>query len=140
MKGYLRVLLRLNIVCLVLIFSLTGCAMFTSNESEDALFERVSQVWQAKETGRWGDVYQFSLAQFNSKITRDDFIRHGKLNVKEFEIKEIERSADSQSSVVKVCFTTLQMGIALKGVCIDEKWVLHHGKWYLDDNVSQSPF
>lgn len=140
MNTRLSIAWRYNLLVLAVVLALNGCAFFTANTSQEALLDRLTQVWQSKKLGAWGNIYEFSMAQFNPDKSRDDFVRGGGLNVESFEIKEIVELVDSQRSVVRVCFTTQQMGLSLKGVCINERWVVHNGKWYLDDNISQSPF
>lgn len=124
-------------------FCLTGCAGFNLSDSATSkavLQQRVAQVWQAKQQDEWGKVFDLSMAQFNPKQTKGKFIRGGGLNVISFNIENIQVLPSHQKSLVKVCFNTKQMGIVLEGVCLTEKWVVHNGKWYLVDDISQSPF
>ena len=134
---------RLFLLLMGVVFALSACAAVSpvnKETGEAALKQRINAAWQAKQAKKWGDVYLLSLAQFDDAVSRDDFIRSGKLVVKGFKIAAITIAADNSSADVVVCFDTEKMGFTLPGMTIHERWQLHDGVWFMDHNIKKTPF
>ena len=126
---------------IVLVFMLSGCSgLMTSGGTEDSLYSRATQMWKAKESKDWGLVYQLSMVKFDKDMTRDDFIRSERLVVKNPVVQDVVIGDSGDKATLRICFSTVHMGITLDNVCIQNFWILHKGQWYQDNNVAASPF
>jgi len=75
----------------------------------------------------WGAVYALTTEEHKKNITRDQFIRGGRLDVRGFSIEKVDFAADKRKAVVSVSFDIIGRGMLFKGIQLRETWIWKGG-------------
>jgi len=122
-----------GILVILIVFSvlLGGCAHLTRGTgSEEALRQRVAQVWNAKVNDNWEVVYDLTVSEYKKKVNRSAFLRGATLDVSEFSIKEITILESGKEAVATVACKASHMGMTFP-FTFKETWLLEDDGWRL---------
>lgn len=120
------------IVVVVSLFVLLGACthLMTNRGSEEALRQRVSQVWDAKVENNWEIVYDLATSEFRKKVSRANFLRGASLEVKEFSIEKITILESGKKAAATVSCKASHMGMTFP-FTFQDTWLLEDDGWRL---------
>ncbi|MCP4352836.1 MAG: hypothetical protein GY795_45880 [Desulfobacterales bacterium] len=121
---------RLSAIFILFIFILSHSVMADKPVTE-VLKNRAKEHWDMKKNKDWDKAYTFFCKQYQSKTSKNDFIRTANLRVLAFKIDKIELAKNKKSADVNVSFDTKMQGFDLKGVKVKEKWIYEEKNWYV---------
>ncbi|PID73469.1 MAG: hypothetical protein CSB33_03615 [Desulfobacterales bacterium] len=119
------------LTALVLLFSFSGCASLGGDVSEAGLRARVEAEWKARKNNEWGAVYDMTIAAYQEKMTRNNFIKRANINVKGYEIKEVRVIEPEKKGFALVHYQMKHLGYTFPAKS-KEEWLWENGEWRLN--------
>jgi hypothetical protein len=125
----------------VLFFFLGTCmpkgAISAEPPKESVFRDKVIQLWTARQKKDWNTVYDMTDTKFQHQTTREKYISRTHLDVKGFEIRELDVKGNEGSSFV--VFKTIKMGMPFE-ISIREVWIREADGWRLKRSDPRTPF
>lgn len=124
--------MKANLTILSICFMLlTSCASFQIKDPAELLEEKILANWQARTDGTWGKAYDFYCEDYQSRISKEDFIRRANVDIQSFHIDDIVFSEDKREASVSMTYDALILGYKFSGIKIKEDWSYKNHDWCL---------
>ncbi len=131
----MKKLLKIFGLLLGLLFLSAACAHRPSlNVGADAAVfaNSVKKIWDAKMRGDWEVVYANTVSAYRNEMTKSNFMKHPKIDVKQYTIKETKIIESEKRAVSVVEYTVTHSGFEFQIPRHQEEWLWEDGTWRLN--------